>query len=216
MNRIWKKFSILIIFLLLQIICYNHLQSEVADSNDKITNEEYEIFTLVIDSLFVKPDTKQIVICDSTLSPCYEFLANRIPKSYKSLSKLFKYRKIKMISKILANDFYIQNTRKYFLNKNAFKFNLPCTLLTNRNLTKNVFDSIICIDSDCWKLFYSMYPKAQGITTVSRVGFNNNKNQAILYVDVGRGYLDAVSYFILLEKKYGIWRIKKKILWARS
>jgi hypothetical protein len=214
MNRIWKMFVTFICFLLLQIICYNHLQSEVADSNDIITNEEYEIFTLLIDSLFLKPDTKQIVICDSTCSPG---LGNfTFPKSYGNLKRIFDIKNVKMIDKYLAKDFIQKNSKKYILKKNSFNFNLPNNLLGLSELMKMIADSTNGHHYLNWSKFYLNYPKAQGFSSLSRVGFNKKKNQAFILTDINHGELDAAIYFFLLEKKYGIWRIKKKILWAIS
>lgn len=65
-----------------------------------------------------------------------------------------------------------------------------------------------------WDEFYKKYPNSPGIISVSRVGFNKEKNQAVVYVGLQSDYLAGRGVIFLLEKKDNSWQIKKQtLLW---
>ena len=64
-----------------------------------------------------------------------------------------------------------------------------------------------------WKEFYAMYPFSQGIMTLSRVGFNAEMNQALLYVEDEWDDCIGSGHYILFTKESGVWTIQS---WARS
>ncbi len=45
------------------------------------------------------------------------------------------------------------------------------------------------------------YPNSQGTMTLSRVGFNRNIKQALVYVGNQEGFLAGAGYYVLLVKK---------------
>jgi len=63
-----------------------------------------------------------------------------------------------------------------------------------------------------WDEFYEKYPNSQGIMSLSRVGFNGKKNQALVSVGNQSHWLAGNGYYILLVKENNIWLIKGKVL----
>ena len=59
-----------------------------------------------------------------------------------------------------------------------------------------------------WEGFYARYPFSQGIMTLSRVGFNAEMDQALLYVTAEWSDSIGGGYYVLFEKKNGIWLIQ--------
>ena len=49
-------------------------------------------------------------------------------------------------------------------------------------LSQSEMGQIFGQNRDGWQLFYERYPDAPGITTLSKVGFNNTLDQALVYV----------------------------------
>jgi hypothetical protein len=95
---------------------------------------------------------------------------------------------------------------RYPINPNI-NFRLPHTLITDAE-TDQIFSN------GGWKEFYRRYPTSRGIVFLSRVGFNNDTTQALLYFadeytqDGGEGFL------ILLEKRDGEWKqISRADVW---
>lgn len=60
---------------------------------------------------------------------------------------------------------------------------------------------------DGWKSFREKYPKAGGIVTFSRVGFNADRTQALVYRGYQCGGLCGGGNYYLLSRKNGVWVI---------
>lgn len=63
-----------------------------------------------------------------------------------------------------------------------------------------------------WEIFYGRYPQAPGITTLSRVGFNNSLDQALVYIGTQSNWLAGSGYYILLKKLDGSWSIDQRVM----
>jgi hypothetical protein len=65
-----------------------------------------------------------------------------------------------------------------------------------------------------WKQFYEEYPGAQGILTISRVGFNPDKNKAVVYIQNVASLMVASGKLFFLTKKNGSWEVQtEKMIW---
>lgn len=62
-----------------------------------------------------------------------------------------------------------------------------------------------------WEKFYRKYPKSGGYTTFSRVGFNAEKTQALVYQAHSCGGLCGQGSYMLLTKTNGVWTIKNSV-----
>ncbi len=104
------------------------------------------------------------------------------------------------------DNFQIKNTESHPLG-DYFTLSLEVVLVSIEEMRE-----MLQKDS-AWKEFYAKYPYSQGIMTLSKVGFNAEMNQALLYVtdewddNIGSGY------YVLFTKKEGIWTIQD---WVRS
>jgi hypothetical protein len=56
-----------------------------------------------------------------------------------------------------------------------------------------------------WEDFYKKYPKSGGFVTFSRVGFNSDRTQALVYQSHSCGGLCGGGSCLLFEKKGGVW-----------
>ena len=79
-------------------------------------------------------------------------------------------------------------------------------------LTDTEQQSFFQPDAGGWDAFYQRYPKAQGIMRLSRVGFNADMTQALVYVGNQSHYLAGAGYYFLLAKKGGTWRVVDKVM----
>ena len=48
--------------------------------------------------------------------------------------------------------------------------------------------------------------------TLSRVGFNQDQTQALVYIGNQEGPLSGAGYIVLLNKQFGNWELKQKIM----
>jgi hypothetical protein len=65
---------------------------------------------------------------------------------------------------------------------------------------------------DGWQLFYEKYPDTPGITTLSRVGFNNALDQALLYAGTQSQWLAGAGYYLFLKKVNGTWTVLQQVM----
>lgn len=68
-----------------------------------------------------------------------------------------------------------------------------------------VFDTIRNGGRDGWKVFYETYPKSPGIITLSRPGFNPEKNIAVIYMGNEKNWLRGYGRIYFFQKKNGVW-----------
>lgn len=77
-------------------------------------------------------------------------------------------------------------------------------------LGKKDFDQIFKEGPKGWEEFYKRYPDSGGYIGFSRVGFNMEMDQALVYVEHGCGGLCGTGHYVLLKKDGGAWKIVKK------
>ena len=59
-----------------------------------------------------------------------------------------------------------------------------------------------------WEAFYRKHPGATGFLVLSRVGFNREMNQALVYRAFSCGSTCGYGSYVLLVKEDGVWKIK--------
>ncbi len=62
-----------------------------------------------------------------------------------------------------------------------------------------------------WKAFYQKYPNSGGFVTFSRVGFNADQTQALVYQSHHCGGTWGGGSYLLLTKKNGAWMIERSV-----
>jgi hypothetical protein len=153
-------------------------------------NEEYNVYSALLNSRFTDNRIKLIVIEEQTQASktSVEDYAKNIPD----------------LQQETIDDFYKANQQSHKLER---QFNLPFnyTLISQAEL-KNIFDS------GGWDNFYKKYPNSPGITSLSGVGFNAQKNQALVSIGTQSHYLAGAGYIVLLAKENGIWRVKQQVM----
>jgi hypothetical protein len=66
-----------------------------------------------------------------------------------------------------------------------------------------------------WDAYYKQFPRAQGILTFSRVGFNSDGTQALLYYNNTCGGLCGAGEYVIMVKRDGRWSIATEIeMWV--
>lgn len=123
------------------------------------------------------------------------------------LSETLEYVRREMsqpLDQEVIDDFLKKNAQSYPLN---YSFELPATvILTSKTELREIFAK----GYDYFELS-ARYPFSPGIMTVSRVGFNAQRDQALFYVDSRESYDCGAGFYILLVKENNVWRIKGSI-----
>lgn len=170
-----------------------------SSSDAGVSDEEYEIYSSVIKQIYVQPETKLLMIEERTFR--YDFGSeNDEPWRDK--------RKGVTIDESAAEDYEAKYSRQWLLNKASFKLPVKINLITDLDL-KAIFHGNW--GELQWINYYRRFPDSGGFVMLSRVGFNTQHTQALLYVGSRCGPRCGDIHFLLLEKANGTWTTKKEI-----
>ena len=173
-----------------------------------IQKEEYVIYSVLIETWFTDglyyTESKYIcgpvqflIIKDHTVVK-YFFDGRNIFESFP-----YVHEHIPSINQETFNDLKQKNCKEYPL-ENHFDLSTKVILLSEQDV-KEQFPNDFYFD------LYAKYPFSQGMMHLSRVGFNSNETQALVYIENYREILDAAGYFVLLVKENGCWIIQGEV-----
>lgn len=170
--------------------------------------EEYEIYNSVIDpivnSWLATDEMKLIVIAEHT--KVERGLEQGLPILMidRDLRADFDYE----LDQSAVDDFVKRNNRDCNLRGSWFHLNRKSVIIPSKQ-EKEIFDKGL----RGWDYFYEFYPDSQGILRLSRVGFNDKYNQAIVYLENEAWWLAGRGFCVFLTKnKDGKWGAKSEIL----
>ena len=166
-----------------------------------ITSEaEYAVYRAVIEEIYIHDERKLIVIKNQT-----SFNPNYIIGAFESPDIL-------SVSAETLDSFQKRNQQPQAIDCKQLALSVPCKVLDKKALDE-IFtdeDEQSTAISDNWDRFYEEYSGAGGIAEVSKVGFNTEGNEALIYV--GRQVYDlaGAGFHVLLVRKDGTWIIHSK------
>jgi hypothetical protein len=170
-----------------------------SSSDSAVSDEEYEIYSTVIKQKYIQPNTKLLIIEERTFR--YDFAVdNEEPWREK--------RKGVTIDRSAAEDYEARNSSKGLLNKAMFKLPVKLNLITDLDL-KAIFHGHW--GELEWIDYYRKYPESTGFIMLSRIGFNTEHTQGLLYIGSRCGPGCGDINFLLLEKINGTWTTKKEL-----
>jgi hypothetical protein len=161
-------------------------------------SDEYDVYATLIDEMYVNEQVKLIVIVDHTEAGLGEDLDQTLQHITKNISG---------IQQETLDDFRTQNAQSYPLSDD-FNLQVPHTLISQQEM-EEIFRT-----GDGWDEFYQKYPDSQGTMTLSRVGFNQERDQALVYVGNQSHWLAGAGYYVLLARQDGAWVIQdSEMVW---
>ena len=182
--------------------------SEFAQSSTRdIKDDEYRVYDAAIRKMFagdkVTFDTqakvKQLIIRDKSIT------------AYASGDKKENWQQVKIRLPKLAED-TIAGYEADLKNPTDLKPNLDLPLkyyfLTLKDY-ETIFTSPDNMDpaTDDWSKFYKKYPESGGYISLSNVGFNKSKDQALVYFVHWCGMLCGTGNYVLLSKDESGWKV---------
>jgi hypothetical protein len=181
------------------------LSTAAAQSN--VDEEEYSVYSALISQSFVRDDTKLIVLLNETskgFGPIENAGNDSIFKEY--LSPLSQS----------AIDDYRKKNEKISPLKRRFKFSIKYEIISRDEMEgffKDGFPGEGFRRS--WEQFYKKYPHSPGYIWLSRVGFNEKRDEALVYVASMCDQLCGGGMYVRLTKKDGNWNVQQKwSVWA--
>jgi hypothetical protein len=170
---------------------YNFVSAQVAPDAD-----EFLVYKAVLQS-FIRKETKRLVIRKQTTTVAENFSSRFGENLIEPLPTL---------SKETIDDFGSRNQKPVTLTD---RFNLKLKINFVGEEINKLFENNAVGGKDGWKIFNKKYPNANGIISISRVGFNKSKTQALISVSHSCGSLCGEGSYKLLKKKNNNWEIEK-------
>jgi hypothetical protein len=177
-------------------------------------NDEYTIYSQAIAKQFVNDRVDRIVVGDHTLMA--------FPPIMMGMTQFGNSPEVRKLRQAVAKETlqdYEQKNKTSVALEEKFQLKVPIILISAIER-----DQIFLV-ADAGKQeipnpkgldeFHRLYPKSQGFMTLSRIGFNPNKTQALLYIGNLCGGLCGTGQLFLLVKEGNSWKIQSvATLWV--
>ncbi len=187
MIRFFMRYAIC----LLSVVMGCLLTAGCAEQSPAIPLEEYAVY----DALFSLPppdSTDYFIVRDSTRMRADLALTD-------SLAAVLSWEWEMLVPPELVQDFRAKNEQQHLL-EDRFNATTEIKLMSYDEYRELVDLGFV------WSLFYERYPKAGGRFWVSRVGFNREKDQALLFFSFYRGPLHGSTKYMLFRKQGTQWK----------
>ncbi len=200
-----KYFTIIFIVMMLAS-SFTVFGSQRTNRQIEITDEEYAVYSALIDSMFTggrvtfdtKDQVKLLVIKDVTVDSSLR-ASHMEEQNWKELKLVFP-----MLLQTALADFAAKNKELQPL-KDKFNIKLKRTLIK-----KDELEQIFSESGNGWNGFYNKFPDSGGYIGVSRVGFDVRKKQALVYFEHNCYRLCASGHFVLLKMSEAGWKVVKR------
>lgn len=151
-------------------------------------SEEYAVYSVLLNELFAKDNVESITVQKQTLFNSNSDEQNITEKQILNLKKLCP----SVSEETLLN--YIYKQMESLTLSNSLNLPVKYTLVDEIKVTKH---------------------KAVQVIRLSRIGFDRNRTEALVYVELINCPLCGGADFVQLEKKSGVWKIKERVnLWV--
>ncbi len=174
---------IVLLSLLLAIYSCTEDSSPVNSEEDNINEIEYSVYSSTLNYLNTIGDYSYILLRDSTVGADVSVLYDDIQANFDSIE-------IETI-----DDYQLRNSEIVKL-QNIDSLSLQFTFISDSITITNWRDN---------------FPDAKLIISISRVGFNSDRNQALLYYAEYLDLFAASGYLVFLEKS-DTWVVKKLLM----
>jgi len=202
---IYVPFTLLILTL---FVSCKHVPSsvEITEGHQTATNqitkeaaENYNVYNVVINGAYIRESGELIIIEDQTSLP------GEVPR----IRQLIEGSILKdPATQDILDDFLTKNAQVHPLGNN-FNLNAKYVLISSVD-QRQLFQT-----DNGWTEFNNKYPAARGILSLSQVGYNRERNLALVCIGYQSGMLSGGGDFVLLAKENGDWVIKRKVTaWA--
>ena len=147
----------------------------------------------VLDSLFVRDTTRQLVVGDSTVSGGNHYVDEDYASALRILGRL---------PDGVRADFEAKRSKSRRVDSLFAKVPMQRFTTVERERMRREGNPTLY-----WHAFYRRFPGSPGLVRVSRVGFSRDGASALMLVDYGCGGLCGGTVYVLLAYQSGRWRV---------
>jgi hypothetical protein len=156
--------------------------------------EEYEVYSALMDRSNDGRSAKLVVINEQTSVHAFNGLDELLKEARQNVPE---------IEDQTLDDFQAKNRQPHRL-KNLFRLHAEKISLASQQEIESYFGE----GGGWWRDFYARYPQADGFWTLSRIGFNADRTQALAYFGHSCGDLCGNGGLLFLGKEHGTWKVK--------
>ncbi|HXG68644.1 MAG TPA: hypothetical protein VNO70_26345 [Blastocatellia bacterium] len=186
-------------------------QLQAGSNRSDVEDEDYAVYSALINQKYIKDQIKLIVIQQETEN--YDSDHDRRPPEETSRHIL---QLLSPVSQATLADFRIRNAQPATL-RDKFDLKVRHTVVPKQEIM-SIFQPRGGVPDDlfkAWQQFYKKYPDSPGYIRLSRVGYDSEKGQAMVYVAHGCGGLCGSGGYVLMTKEGNAWSIKNEMpLWV--
>ena len=190
------------VLLLLVVACPLTTSSQSIE-NAAIEKEEYAVYSEIISKHYIKAGVQLVVLTTPT---CCE-----VPADIKD-DVMVRFKEIERAAVLPSEqtlEDYVRRNRTNVSVRKSFKLNVKFQIVPYKRI-EGLFDMVELEDD--WKTFYRRYPRSNGYMRLSRVGFNQTLDEALLSTAWMSGSLSGEGGYVLLRKKDGRWNIATSVV----
>jgi hypothetical protein len=174
---------------------------------EELSDEDYAIYSVVLQTHFVKDGVERIVLGDHTLMDFPPIMMGMTGFGGSEDAKTIR----ESAAKETLEDYEKKNKSPIALS-NKFLLKVPLVLISAAER-----DRVFMVTGKgekrvagpkAMETFQKLYPKSPGFMNISRIGFNAGRTQAFLYAGYVCGGLCGSGYIFLLTKENGNWKIQ--------
>ena len=195
----------------------DRFERQVADDLEQRTqNAEYDVYSVVLGEM--EQDQVMVLVLGDKTWDRLSNLEPEFPHRYE-LKQIVEDWVSTPLAPLSAGrqeaikDYGVKNNTPLFL-KQRFDVKSKCLIISEGELRAVFTGSKNSIDG--WRAYYRKYPSSPGFIMLSRVGFNRQMTEAVVYVERACGSLCADGLFKLLEKEGDRWYIRNSIQFYAS
>jgi hypothetical protein len=166
-----------------------------------IEDEEYAVYSALINASLNDENRNRPLVIEETPSPWIGFIDEERASFYDDLKKSSPALLAETVDDLQAKN---KESHKF---ERRFDIGRPYLLISEKEL-EDIFQEG---GGGGWDEFFQKYPQARGFATFSRVGFNQEKTQALVYQAHSCGGLCGGGSYVLLVKSNGVWTSKGSI-----
>jgi hypothetical protein len=190
------------LFILLCLIGgFSQAEFAFAQSTEyELTEDEYAVYVVLLG------EKRKLAVIETT-----EAREISDKDSDNGLRKWFSENQFgQALSEATIKDFFSKKAHPRPLMKNLFKTDINC-IIVDRAEREAIFQQASGLRKK-WESFYKKYPDSGGFYRFSRVGFNQERTQALVFVQNFCGSLCASGNWVRLAKKDGKWVSEERYL----
>ena len=174
--------------------------------NATIEREEYAVYSaMIID--YVDEERGVMVIANPTVRRDEPWTVKTLEFYSTDLKTYITAANAPVVAQETLDDFLRRNKSNRWLTP-KFEIDRKYVLVDYREITKLASDmGHPNTAPEEWKPFFKEYPESHGFISLSRVGFNQQMDQALVHVGWRCPSLCGHWSFLLLAKKDGVWKV---------